>query len=70
MSCGVGCSISSDLLLLWLGCKPATAAPLGTLAWELPYALGTALKNMKEETAFASEGTENFSLPGLIITFT
>ena len=39
------------------------------LAWELPYALGTALKNMQEETAFASEGTENFSLPGLIITF-
>ena len=41
------------------------------LAWELPYALGTALRNKKEEeAAFASEGTENFSLPGLIITFT
>ena len=33
-----------DLALLWLWCRPAAAAPIPPLAWELPYAMGTALK--------------------------
>ena len=44
MSCGVGCRYSSDLALLWLWCRLAAAAPIWSLAWELPYATGTALK--------------------------
>ena len=31
-------------LLLWLWCRPAAVAPIGPLAWELPYASGAALK--------------------------
>ena len=37
--------IGSDLVLLWLWWRPATVAPTGPLAWESPYASGTALKN-------------------------
>ena len=30
--------------LLWLWCRPAAAAPIRPLAWELPHAVGAALK--------------------------
>ena len=40
MSCGVGCRCGSDLALLWLWCRPAVAAPIRPLAWELPCATG------------------------------
>ena len=33
------------LALLWLWCRPAAVAPIGPLAWELPYAEGVALKS-------------------------
>ena len=36
-----------DLVLLWLWCRPADAAPIGPLAWETPYATGVALKSKK-----------------------
>ena len=38
MSCGVGHRCGSDLALLWLWCRPAPAALIQPLAWELPYA--------------------------------
>ena len=44
VSCGVGCRHGSDLALLWLWCRPAGAAPIRSLAWELPYATSAALK--------------------------
>ena len=47
MSCGVSCRHSWDLVLLWLWCRLATAALIWPLAWELPYALGAALKKQK-----------------------
>ena len=34
-----------DLMLLWLWCRPAAIAPIGPLAWEPPYAVGTAPKS-------------------------
>ena len=34
-----------DLALLWLWCRPAAAALIRPLAWELPYAAGVALKS-------------------------
>ena len=37
------------LSLLWLWHRPAAAAPIGHLAWELPYAMGVALKRQKEK---------------------
>ena len=36
----IHCLCGSDLALLWLWCRPAPAAPLRPLAWELPYAVG------------------------------
>ena len=34
-------------MLLWLWCRPAAVAPIRPLAWELPYAMGAALKSKK-----------------------
>ena len=39
---------SLDLALLWLWCRPAAIAPIGPLAWELPYAGVAALKSNKQ----------------------
>ena len=44
VSCGVGRRCSSDLVLLWLWCRPAAVALTRPLAWDLPYAVGAALK--------------------------
>ena len=49
MSCGVGHRRSSDPVLLWLWCRPAATAPIRPLAWELPYAMGAALKKIKRK---------------------
>ena len=45
MSCGVGCRLGLNLVLLWH--RPATTAPIRPLAWEHPYATGVALKGQK-----------------------
>ena len=49
VSCGVGCRHSSDLALLWLWRRPKAAALIRPLAWELPYAMGVALKRQKDK---------------------
>ena len=49
MSCGVGHRCGSDLVLLWLWCRLAAVAPIRPLAWETPYAAGTALKRQKKK---------------------
>ena len=43
VSCGVGHRCSLDLALLWY--RPAAAAVIRPLAWELPDAAGAALKS-------------------------
>ena len=48
MSCGVGRSHSLDLMLLWLWYRLAAVAVIRPLAWELPYAVGAALKRKKK----------------------
>ena len=48
MSCDVGPRRGLDPVLLWLRRRPAATAPIGPLAWELPYAAGVALKRQKE----------------------
>ena len=48
MSCGGGRrSPGLDPGLLWLWLRLAAVAPIGPLAWELPYAMGAALKIKK-----------------------
>ena len=45
----VGHRCGLDLALLRLWGRQAAAAPIRTLAWELPYAAGVALKRPKKE---------------------
>ena len=49
VSGGVGCRRGSDLVLLWLWCRPAVADLIRLLAWELPYAEGAALEKTKRK---------------------
>ena len=49
VSCGVGYRRCSDPALLWLWHRPAVTAPIGPLAWELPYAVGAALEKPKKK---------------------
>ena len=35
--------------VLWLWCRPAATAPIGPLAWGLPYAVGAALEKPKKK---------------------
>ena len=49
LHCGVGLRRGSDPALMWLWRRPAAVGPIGLLVWELPYALGEALKTIKKE---------------------
>ena len=49
VSYGAGHSCGLDLVLLLLWCRPAATAPIQPLAWELPYAMGVALKKTKKK---------------------
>ena len=47
MNCGVGRSPSWNMVLVWLWHRLAAAALIRPLTWELPYAVGVALKRKK-----------------------
>ena len=49
MSCGVGHRHCLDPTLLWLWCRLAATAPIRPLAWEAPYATGSALEKIKRQ---------------------
>ena len=49
MSCDVGDRHGSDPAWLWLWHRPAAEAPIRPLAWELPYAIGAALKSKSKK---------------------
>ena len=49
VSCGVGRRRGSELTLLWLWCRPADVALIQPVAWELPNAMGAALKSKKKK---------------------
>ena len=54
VSCGVGRRHGLDLAFLWLWRRLAAAAPIQLLAWELPYAVGAALKRQIKKIAESS----------------
>ena len=54
VSCGVDSRCGSDPLLLWLWCRLTAVAPTRPLAWELPHAVGAALKSKEK-----GEGTDD-----------
>ena len=49
MSCGLVHRCGLDLVLLWLWHRLAATALMRSLAWELPYAAGVALKRKKDQ---------------------
>ena len=49
MSWGISHKCGSDLALLWPWHRPAAAAPIRPLAWDLPYATGVALKKKEKK---------------------
>ena len=55
MSCGVGCRHGSDPMLLWLWRRPVATASIQHLAWEPPYAMGTALKRQETKKGLGLE---------------
>ena len=76
MNCCVGRRRGLDPALLWLWCTAAAVAPIGPLPWELPYALGVALKRKKkvirtilEFSCGAAAGEKSAMLPEeLVVT--
>ena len=60
MSCGVGRRHGSGMALLWLWGKPTAVALIQPLAWELPYAIGAALKEKKKKDIIVMEVINTF----------
>ena len=56
VSCGVGGRHSSDPALLWLWRRRVAMALIQPLAWELPYAMGAALKSKQTKNQSFYEG--------------
>ena len=54
----MGHRLGSDLVWLWLWCRPAATAQIGPLAWELPYAVGVALGSKKKKKKEKKEKEE------------
>ena len=68
MSCGIGCRCGLDPELLRLWCRPAAAAPIRSLAWELPDAVGAALKKKRKKEKERKKGKKKqklFQTPNL-----
>ena len=59
VSCGVGCRCGSDLALLRPWYRPAAAAPIRPLAWELSYATSVALKRKNRKRSISSGLRQN-----------
>ena len=59
MSCDVSCRCGSDpALLSWWG-RPAAAAPIRPLIWELPCAMGADLKSQKRGVPIVAQWLTN-----------
>ena len=63
MSCGVAVVYGSDPTLLWLWHRLAATAPNGLLAWELPYALDSALKRQKDHKKISLKSFSQYLYP-------
>ena len=61
MSCGVGCTPSSDPALLWLWHRPAAMAPIQPLAWEPPYAEREAQEMAKRPKKIKNKKSEDLN---------
>ena len=57
LPCGVGHRRGSDLVLLWLWCRPAATALIRPLVWEPLCAAGAALKKPKNKNKNKPQNT-------------
>ena len=65
MSCGIGCRCGWYLAGTWLGSGIAVTVAITLiqpLAWELPYAIGEALKSKKKKKKYLGLGCVRLSL--------
>ena len=62
MSYGVGCRLGSDPVWLWLWRRPAAAAPVGPLPWDLPYVTCMALKEGGEDLDVSSVNSSHVAI--------
>ena len=71
MSCDVDRRFGLNLALLWLWHRPAATAPIWSLAWEPPCAMGAALKrrNKTEKLTFITVHTSLNSFSIFTISF-
>ena len=58
-----------DLVLLWLWRRSAATASTGPLAWELPYAMGVALKKKQKKKKRRRNIAEEFQISGPAFIF-
>ena len=55
---GIGCRWGSELVLLWLWCRPAATALIPPLALELPYAADMSLKRKTKQSKTNKQKTQ------------
>ena len=67
MSCGIGHRHGLDPVLLWLWPRLAAVAPVQPLAWEPPYAEGTALKSKQNKTKHNKNPPKQSILPEVVM---
>jgi len=59
---------AKDPPLLWLWCRPAAAAPIQPLAWEIPYVIGIAKERKRERERGEKEEGEKERKNLILIT--
>ena len=69
VSCDVGYRLGLDPMLQQLWCRPATAAPIRSLAWEFPCAMAAALKSKNKKEFSSSDRFSLLSQVLLILVF-
>ena len=67
MSCGVGHRCGSDPALLWLWCRPAAAALILPLAWELPVQLPPPKQQQQTKQNKTKQKTKNLESKIVIV---
>ena len=60
MSYVIGCRCGLNPWLLWLWCRPAAAALIQPLAWDLAYAISVAPKKQRKKERAEIKDIENW----------
>ena len=69
MSCGVGCRLGLDLVLLWLWRRPAAPSLIRPLAWEPTYSTGMAPEKTKNKQTNKKDKSFIHSFQTVIVSY-